>query len=83
METAASTERDRMDGSVTRTDRDGWIYVRENMKNRNICKTARKRWGCAERASEREARERRRETEDECIPAIERVEGRQRVCERR
>lgn len=36
------------DGDVTRTDGDRCIYAREKMKNRNICKAARKRWRCAE-----------------------------------
>lgn len=70
METTA-TKSDRMTG-VTRMDRDRCIHTRENVKNRNICKTARKRWRCGESESDREAEERRRETEDECTPAIER-----------
>lgn len=70
-------------GCVTRIDRDGCIHVRENMKNRNICKTARKRWRCAESERSRgkgktERNGRRVYTRDR-----ERVEGRQRVCERR
>lgn len=42
---------------MTRTDRDGCIYARENVKNRNICKTARKRWRCGESERSRGKRE--------------------------
>lgn len=60
---------------MTRTVRDGCTHARENVKNRNIyarqSERERERDGDVEGASDREAKERRRETEDKCAPAIE------------
>jgi len=61
LETVTVAESDRMmrrRGGGGGYDENGEMGARENMKNRNICKTARKRWRCVERTSNRETRRR-------------------------
>lgn len=78
METAA-TKSDRMTG-VTRMDRDRCIHTRENVKNRNICKTARKRWRCGE--SERSRGRGEKERNGRRVYTRDRESGRKIVGER-
>lgn len=78
METTA-TKSDRMTG-VTRMDRDRCIHTRENVKNRNICKTARKRWRCGE--SERSRGRGEKERNGRRVYTRDRESGRKIVGER-
>lgn len=70
-----STEKDRMMGA-TRMVRGGCIYARENVKNRNICKTARERWRCGKSERSRGEGETERNGRRVYTRDRERVEGR-------